>query len=149
MWPFYVLCLWKLWFSDQSFFNLFFKRPVVLILRVTIMPRSFLVKSKRAHSYHQPRGLEDDCTQLHTLLTHTCSGTVYLSHAMFFSNQCNIKVRNGSKLRHINLLKNCLLVYPKKSNQSCFWVPVTWNQWQQSMWRHAKDAPYFIVPVQS
>ncbi|KAL6468322.1 hypothetical protein MHYP_G00239990 [Metynnis hypsauchen] len=37
------------------------------------MPRSFLVKSKRAHSYHQPRGLEDDCIQLHTLLTYTCT----------------------------------------------------------------------------
>ncbi|XP_066512455.1 zinc finger protein Gfi-1-like [Hoplias malabaricus] len=37
------------------------------------MPRSFLVKSKRAHSYHQPRSLEDDCIQLHTLLTYTCA----------------------------------------------------------------------------
>ncbi|XP_027014000.2 growth factor independent 1A transcription repressor a [Tachysurus fulvidraco] len=35
------------------------------------MPRSFLVKSKRAHSYHQPRSLEDDYIRLDALLTHT------------------------------------------------------------------------------
>ncbi|XP_061797170.2 growth factor independent 1A transcription repressor a isoform X1 [Nerophis lumbriciformis] len=34
------------------------------------MPRSFLVKSKRAHSYHQPRHLHDDCIGLDTLLAH-------------------------------------------------------------------------------
>ncbi|XP_028328485.1 growth factor independent 1A transcription repressor a [Gouania willdenowi] len=32
------------------------------------MPRSFLVKSKRAHSYHQPRYLHDDYTKLDTIL---------------------------------------------------------------------------------
>ncbi|KAG9278831.1 growth factor independent 1A transcription repressor a [Astyanax mexicanus] len=37
------------------------------------MPRSFLVKSKRAHSYHQPRSLEDEALQLQTLLTHACA----------------------------------------------------------------------------
>ncbi|TST47738.1 Zinc finger protein Gfi-1 [Bagarius yarrelli] len=35
------------------------------------MPRSFLVKSKRAHSYHQPRSLEDDCMLPDALLMHT------------------------------------------------------------------------------
>ncbi|KAI5092600.1 zinc finger protein Gfi-1, partial [Silurus meridionalis] len=35
------------------------------------MPRSFLVKSKRAHSYHQPRSLEDDYIRLDALLMHT------------------------------------------------------------------------------
>ncbi|XP_077580575.1 growth factor independent 1A transcription repressor a [Stigmatopora nigra] len=34
------------------------------------MPRSFLVKSKRAHSYHQPRYLDDVCIGLDTLLAH-------------------------------------------------------------------------------
>ncbi|XP_061775849.1 growth factor independent 1A transcription repressor a isoform X2 [Nerophis ophidion] len=34
------------------------------------MPRSFLVKSKRAHSYHQPRHLHDDCVGLDALLAH-------------------------------------------------------------------------------
>uniref|UniRef100_A0A4W6CWT6 Zinc finger protein 648 n=1 Tax=Lates calcarifer TaxID=8187 RepID=A0A4W6CWT6_LATCA len=33
------------------------------------MPRSFLVKSKKAHSYHQPRTLEDDYSRLDTILT--------------------------------------------------------------------------------
>uniref|UniRef100_A0A667Y5H2 Growth factor independent 1 transcriptional repressor n=1 Tax=Myripristis murdjan TaxID=586833 RepID=A0A667Y5H2_9TELE len=32
------------------------------------MPRSFLVKSKRAHSYHQPRYLDDDYIRLDTVL---------------------------------------------------------------------------------
>lgn len=37
------------------------------------MPRSFLVKSKRAHSYHQPRHLDDDCGRLDTILAHVCA----------------------------------------------------------------------------
>ncbi|XP_044217344.1 growth factor independent 1A transcription repressor b isoform X1 [Thunnus albacares] len=37
------------------------------------MPRSFLVKSKKAHSYHQPRSLEDDYSRLDTILAHICS----------------------------------------------------------------------------
>ncbi|KAK7888665.1 hypothetical protein WMY93_024225 [Mugilogobius chulae] len=37
------------------------------------MPRSFLVKSKKAHSYHQPRGLEDDYNRLDTILAQICS----------------------------------------------------------------------------
>ncbi|XP_074545225.1 growth factor independent 1A transcription repressor a [Halichoeres trimaculatus] len=32
------------------------------------MPRSFLVKSKRAHSYHLPRYPDDDCARLDTIL---------------------------------------------------------------------------------
>ncbi|XP_037537565.1 growth factor independent 1A transcription repressor a [Nematolebias whitei] len=39
------------------------------------MPRSFLVKSKRAHSYHQPRCLDDDCSRLDTVLARVCAGT--------------------------------------------------------------------------
>ncbi|XP_052414480.1 zinc finger protein Gfi-1 isoform X2 [Carassius gibelio] len=38
------------------------------------MPRSFLVKSKKAHSYHQPRSLEDDHKRLDTILAHICAG---------------------------------------------------------------------------
>ncbi|XP_013764774.1 growth factor independent 1A transcription repressor b isoform X1 [Maylandia zebra] len=37
------------------------------------MPRSFLVKSKKAHSYHQPRSFEDDYNKLDTILAHICS----------------------------------------------------------------------------
>ncbi|XP_037325182.2 growth factor independent 1A transcription repressor b [Pungitius pungitius] len=37
------------------------------------MPRSFMVKSKKAHSYHQPRSLEDDYSKLDTILAHICS----------------------------------------------------------------------------
>ncbi|CAJ1071876.1 zinc finger protein Gfi-1-like [Xyrichtys novacula] len=39
------------------------------------MPRSFLVKSKRAHSYHQPRYPDDDFTRLDTILAHVCAET--------------------------------------------------------------------------
>ncbi|KAM7400957.1 hypothetical protein PAMA_005246 [Pampus argenteus] len=34
------------------------------------MPRSFLVKSKRAHSYHQTRYLDDDYSRLDNILAH-------------------------------------------------------------------------------
>ncbi|XP_015251574.1 PREDICTED: zinc finger protein Gfi-1-like isoform X1 [Cyprinodon variegatus] len=37
------------------------------------MPRSFLVKSKRAHSYHQPRWPDDDCATLDTILAQVCA----------------------------------------------------------------------------
>ncbi|XP_036372102.1 zinc finger protein Gfi-1-like [Megalops cyprinoides] len=37
------------------------------------MPRSFLVKSKKAHSYHQPRSMEDDYSKLDTILAHICA----------------------------------------------------------------------------
>ncbi|KAJ3595531.1 hypothetical protein NHX12_004834 [Muraenolepis orangiensis] len=37
------------------------------------MPRSFLVKSKKAHSYHQQRFLEDDYVRLDTVLAHVCA----------------------------------------------------------------------------
>ncbi|XP_028667277.1 growth factor independent 1A transcription repressor a [Erpetoichthys calabaricus] len=38
------------------------------------MPRSFLVKSKKAHSYHQPRSIEDDYNnRLDHILTHICT----------------------------------------------------------------------------
>ncbi|XP_060899460.1 zinc finger protein Gfi-1-like [Labrus mixtus] len=39
------------------------------------MPRSFLVKSKRAHSYHLPRYPDDDYTRLDTILAHVCAET--------------------------------------------------------------------------
>ncbi|KAK6484581.1 zinc finger protein Gfi-1-like [Huso huso] len=37
------------------------------------MPRSFLVKSKKAHSYHQPRSIEDDYNRLDNILAHICA----------------------------------------------------------------------------
>ena len=40
----------------------------------TTMPRSFLVKSKKAHSYHQQRYLEDDFIRLDTVLAYACAG---------------------------------------------------------------------------
>ncbi|XP_069560056.1 growth factor independent 1A transcription repressor b [Brachyistius frenatus] len=40
---------------------------------ISEMPRSFLVKSKKAHSYHQPRTFEDDYSRLDTILAYICS----------------------------------------------------------------------------
>nr|XP_020471714.1 zinc finger protein Gfi-1-like isoform X2 [Monopterus albus] len=48
------------------------------------MPRSFLVKSKRAHSYHQPRCLDDDYSRLDTILAQVCAETD--SPAVFEAN---------------------------------------------------------------
>ncbi|XP_041847383.1 growth factor independent 1A transcription repressor a [Melanotaenia boesemani] len=48
------------------------------------MPRSFLVKSKRAHSYHQPRYLDDDYNRLETIMAHVCAERK--SHREFESN---------------------------------------------------------------
>ncbi|CAH2311539.1 zinc finger Gfi-1 [Pelobates cultripes] len=43
------------------------------------MPRSFLVKSKKAHSYHQPRSTEDDYTlRQEIILAHICAETKVL-----------------------------------------------------------------------
>ncbi|KAF7669789.1 hypothetical protein LDENG_00124100 [Lucifuga dentata] len=39
------------------------------------MPRSFLVKSKRAHSYHQHRYPDDDYIRLDTIFAHVCAET--------------------------------------------------------------------------
>ncbi|XP_026200519.1 zinc finger protein Gfi-1-like [Anabas testudineus] len=44
-----------------------------LITSGIIMPRSFLVKSKKAHTYHQPRSLEDDFNRLDSILERICS----------------------------------------------------------------------------
>uniref|UniRef100_A0A3Q3WGI2 C2H2-type domain-containing protein n=1 Tax=Mola mola TaxID=94237 RepID=A0A3Q3WGI2_MOLML len=38
------------------------------------MPRSFLVKSKRAHSYHQPRHPDEGCGRLDIILAHVTAG---------------------------------------------------------------------------
>ncbi|XP_013880552.1 zinc finger protein Gfi-1 [Austrofundulus limnaeus] len=37
------------------------------------MPRSFLVKSKKAHSYHLPRSPEEDYSRLDSILAHICA----------------------------------------------------------------------------
>lgn len=39
-----------------------------------------MVKSKKAHSYHQPRSLEDDYSRLDTILAHICSGLCKMRH---------------------------------------------------------------------
>ncbi|KAG7527108.1 zinc finger protein Gfi-1-like [Solea senegalensis] len=65
------------------------------------MPRSFLVKSKRAHSYHQPRYVDDDCSGLDTILAHACFETK--SQAENLEPQVNVcadidRLAHGSRL---------------------------------------------------
>ncbi|KAL3988271.1 ATP citrate (pro-S)-lyase [Sarotherodon galilaeus] len=58
------------------------------------MPRSFLVKSKRAHSYHQHRYFDDDYSRLDTILADVCAETK--SQAEFDSNLEQEDVRTGA-----------------------------------------------------
>ncbi|XP_058475325.1 growth factor independent 1A transcription repressor a isoform X1 [Solea solea] len=65
------------------------------------MPRSFLVKSKRAHSYHQPRYVDDECSGLDTILAHACFETK--SQAENLEPQVNVcadidRLAHGSRL---------------------------------------------------
>ncbi|XP_055359865.1 zinc finger protein Gfi-1-like [Betta splendens] len=55
------------------------------------MPRSFLVKSKRAHSYHQPRHLDDDYSGPGRDVGHACAETK--SRADF---ECNLPSREDA-----------------------------------------------------
>ncbi|KAL0966693.1 hypothetical protein UPYG_G00298530 [Umbra pygmaea] len=52
------------------------------------MPRSFLVKSKRAHSYHQPRYLDDDYITLDAILTHICAKS---NPQVEFEGSCDVQ----------------------------------------------------------
>lgn len=65
------------------------------------MPRSFLVKSKKAHSYHQPRSLEDDYSKLDKILAHICSGMCPLSVSClavgYLARQVHIIIAQGLK----------------------------------------------------
>ncbi|XP_071347350.1 growth factor independent 1A transcription repressor a isoform X2 [Trachinotus anak] len=73
------------------------------------MPRSFLVKSKRAHSYHQPRYLDDDHSKLDTILAHACADSEKCSTpAAEDGHHFNIPLfpyswsaYSGSELRHL------------------------------------------------
>lgn len=65
------------------------------------MPRSFLVKSKRAHSYHQPRALEDDYSRLDSILAQICSGMCMAKYSSdltnFFRKKREIKGKNRKR----------------------------------------------------
>lgn len=62
------------------------------------MPRSFLVKSKKAHSYHQPRSLEDDYSRLDTILAHICAG---MSKLYRFTDSVDNNAKCLSSIRQI------------------------------------------------
>ena len=50
------------------------------------MPRSFLVKSKKAHSYHTPRSVEEEYSRLEALIAHICTGTTTHTHLTHLSD---------------------------------------------------------------
>lgn len=61
------------------------------------MPRSFLVKSKRAHSYHQHRYPDDDYSRLDTILAHVCAGRFVCAHLRMELLNCATAIRlNGN-----------------------------------------------------
>ncbi|MEQ2207609.1 hypothetical protein XENOCAPTIV_015564 [Xenoophorus captivus] len=60
------------------------------------MPRSFLVKSKRAHSYHQPRYPDDDYTRLDTILAHVCADLRRLVQGPY-QRQPHLRAHAGSR----------------------------------------------------
>ncbi len=66
------------------------------------MPRSFLVKSKKAHSYHQPRSLEDDYSRLDTILAHICAGMLKL-YRFTDGQQCKMPIKQ--KLAYLFKIK--------------------------------------------
>ncbi|XP_056133393.1 growth factor independent 1A transcription repressor b [Lampris incognitus] len=74
------------------------------------MPRSFLVKSKKAHSYHQPRTSEDDYNRLDTILEHICSET-----------DKNPEDSHTTTVDGYGLSPGCQLIafYPSKSPLNC------------------------------
>lgn len=63
--------------------------------RRRVMPRSFLVKSKKAHSYHQPRTFEDDYSRLDTILAQICAGMSDLFRVFSCSGEINSKCCDG------------------------------------------------------
>uniref|UniRef100_A0A3B4AA90 C2H2-type domain-containing protein n=1 Tax=Periophthalmus magnuspinnatus TaxID=409849 RepID=A0A3B4AA90_9GOBI len=71
------------------------------------MPRSFLVKSKRAHSYHRPRALDEPCNGLDTILAHVKEGKneTEESHSIFCPCLLSISLvinYNKSKCQYLN-----------------------------------------------
>ncbi|CAG5896933.1 growth factor independent 1A transcription repressor a isoform 2-T2 [Menidia menidia] len=91
------------------------------------MPRSFLVKSKRAHSYHQPRYLDDDYNRLDTILAHVCAESK--SHEEFDSNvEPQGDVTAGSRRRSPGSLSSCSPLscggsVCERSSDCDFWRP--------------------------
>lgn len=69
--------------------------------RRRVMPRSFLVKSKKAHSYHQPRTFEDDYSRLDTILAQICAGMSDLFRVFSCSGEINSRCCDGYFLCHI------------------------------------------------
>ncbi|KAM9323661.1 growth factor independent 1A transcription repressor a [Pholidichthys leucotaenia] len=90
------------------------------------MPRSFLVKSKRAHSYHQHRYPDDGCSRLDTILAHVSAETK--PHGKLESNSeslddaspGNERLFHGSRLGSPGSLSSSS---PLSCSDSDFWRP--------------------------
>ncbi|CAL1593173.1 unnamed protein product [Knipowitschia caucasica] len=79
------------------------------------MPRSFLVKSKKAHSYHQPRSLEDDYSRLDTILAQICSDADRVSEDLDVS--LDLSVDRCGLSPHSHILD--VVHFSPKSSLSC------------------------------
>lgn len=75
------------------------------------MPRSFLVKSKKAHSYHQPRSLEESYNRLDTSLAHICAGISFTNIFVFFN--CFLACFFVGVVLFCLLVFFCFVLYPK------------------------------------
>uniref|UniRef100_A0A3Q4ATH6 C2H2-type domain-containing protein n=1 Tax=Mola mola TaxID=94237 RepID=A0A3Q4ATH6_MOLML len=96
------------------------------------MPRSFLVKSKRAHSYHQPRHPDEGCGRLDIILAHVTAGEhyytcqlTYLEPGTTHSEKCSTPAAEDG--HHFN-------VPP--------YFPYSWTAFSSSGRRHRIQGPY-------
>ncbi|XP_054482908.1 growth factor independent 1A transcription repressor a [Anoplopoma fimbria] len=113
------------------------------------MPRSFLVKSKKAHSYHQPRYLHDDYSRLDTILAQVCQETK--SQAEFESNsEPQEDVLPGSRLLSPGSLSSRSPLSSDRSSDCDFWRPPSPSSSPDSdkcSTPSAEDGNHFNIPI--
>lgn len=126
------------------------------------MPRSFLVKSKRAHSYHQPRYLDDDYIRMDTILAHICAESKL---QVEFEGNCDAQVapnhRNLSPESRLVHTADHSPIYPlscegsvcdRFSDYDDYWRPPSPSaspDSEQCFTPSADDAQPFAIPFRS
>ncbi|XP_068594362.1 growth factor independent 1A transcription repressor a [Cebidichthys violaceus] len=117
------------------------------------MPRSFLVKSKRAHSYHQPRYLDDGCSRLDTILANVCAETKSLesnSEPQEDESAGADRLSPGSRLLSPGSLSSspplsCTGSVCDRSSDCDFWRPPSPSSSPDS--EKAEDGHHFNMPI--
>uniref|UniRef100_A0A3P9NQG3 Growth factor independent 1 transcriptional repressor n=1 Tax=Poecilia reticulata TaxID=8081 RepID=A0A3P9NQG3_POERE len=103
------------------------------------MPRSFLVKSKRAHSYHQPRCPDDGYSRLDTLLAHVRAGgnnDLYLQVIEMKSPKCPLY-----PFRPLDSEK-CPTPAAEDAPFNIPLLPYSWSAYSGADLRHLVQGPY-------